>query len=318
MPIHEPRKPLRRRFANRAPDSSIRAASFPATRSPGMSDCTAELASVLALPCTMTFTRFTLNLACFGPLSILNDIQWRHSPRSSSQREPPRADLCPSKPIALSSAPNKMDMCSTFRDRNVRSMHGATLATARALSANVNRSTTRPQNTNPVSTHISIAVELTIITEDITSAGARMLNSSENVPAMVLISPTYPYVETVAFIKHFFDHAGGAGGAGGHGSPIRFARYIAILCAVVKGHPSFGDESSSVVMSRSFTGGSGNGSGAVPFLFPVAFDAKGLTLALSALASYDAFAEGGHAVSTSTFSERMNDAPPNRGTPATM
>ena len=86
-------------------------------------------------------------------------------------------------------------------------MHGATF-TARALSANVNRSTTRPQNTNPVSTHISIAVELTIITEDITSAGARMLNSSENVPATVLISPTYPYVETVAFIKHFFDHAG--------------------------------------------------------------------------------------------------------------
>ena len=192
MPIHDPRSPFLLRFANRAPECNIFAAPLPASRRPGMSDCTAELARALALPCTMMFTRLTLNLACFGPLSILNDIQWRHSPRSSSQREPPCTDLCPSRPTALSRAPSRMDMCRTLRDKNVRSMHAAVFATARALSTKVKRSTTKPQNTNPVSTHMSMAVELTIITEDITSAGVRMENSSEKLPATRDISPTNP------------------------------------------------------------------------------------------------------------------------------
>ena len=92
-----------------------------------------------------------------------------------------------------------------------------------------------------------------------------------------------------------------------------------MVCAAVNGHPSCGDESNSVVMRFSFTGGSGNGSGAVPFLFPVAFATKGLKLVVVAFPglAWLPFADGGQAVTLSTSSERMYDAPPNLGKPST-
>ena len=65
-------------LANRAPFftplSTMLPAVLPApaaTFRPGISFSMAELASMLALPCTMMLALFTLNCAFFGPFSIL-------------------------------------------------------------------------------------------------------------------------------------------------------------------------------------------------------------------------------------------------------
>ena len=186
LPIQGLRMPLREGLANRAPFltpfSTIPPAFLPApaaTFNPGISFRAAELTSMLAVPCTITLARFTLNCAFLGPFSILLAIHSLHLVLSASHKVPPINVLCPRRPTAESMAPAMMDMCRMFSAKKTRSMQWIMLRTASQLSARTSAKTTIPPNTIGVSTQYSIAAELMIMTENMIIAGTRMVNSRD-------------------------------------------------------------------------------------------------------------------------------------------